>query len=93
MLVTAEGNGRNRWHSAVLAGGGAMAVAAAGWFYFPALLLLAFVPVVYWMGRRRCVRRMSVMARPFPASWEVVLQRGDFAVRLSGQHGRSRRRR
>ena len=74
MLVTAEMNRRNRSHSLVLAGAAAVVSAVAGWFYHPALLTLGLSPLIYWLLRRRCVRRMEIMKQPFPASWETGLQ-------------------
>ena len=29
---------------------------------------------IYWVVRRRCVRRLRIMEQPFPASWEQILQ-------------------
>ena len=35
---------------------------------------VALGPVAYWWIRRRCKRRMRVMAQPFPRVWEGILQ-------------------
>jgi MtfA peptidase len=74
MLVTAENNRRNRNHALGLAGVTAVAFAVAGWFFPPVLLFLGLCPLFYWLARRRCLRRLRIMRRPFPASWELVLQ-------------------
>ncbi|MEO8052547.1 MAG: zinc-dependent peptidase [Acidobacteriota bacterium] len=74
MLVTVEMNRRNRSQSLALAGAAAVASALAGWFCHPVLLTLGFSPFIYWLLRRRCVRRVKIMKQPFSASWEEVLQ-------------------
>ena len=74
MLVTPENNRRNRNHALALAGVMAVASAVAGWFFPPVLLSLGLCPFVYWLVRRRCLRRLRIMRQPFPASWEQVLQ-------------------
>ena len=35
---------------------------------------LAAAPIAYWWMRRRCKRRLRVMAQPFPRVWEGVLR-------------------
>ncbi len=74
MLVTPESNRRNRNHALAFAGAAAMASAVAGWFFHPILLALGLSPVIYWLLRRQCVRRLRIMKQPFPASWEQALQ-------------------
>ncbi len=74
MLVTVENNRRNRNHAFALAGAAAAAAAAAGWFWPPALLSLGLCPLIYWLARRRCLRRLKIMKQPFPAAWEQILQ-------------------
>ena len=74
MLVTPENNRRNRNHALALAGMAAVASTVAGWFSPPVLLSLALSPLIYWLARRRCLRRLRIMKRPFPAVWEEVLQ-------------------
>ena len=74
MLVTREMNRRNRKHAIALAGALAVASVFAGWSWPLALFGLGLCPLVYWLVRRRCARRFRVMAQPFPASWEQVLQ-------------------
>jgi MtfA peptidase len=74
MLVTPETNRRNRSHALATACLTATISLVAGFFFPPALVLLALSPLVYWLVRRRCLRRMRIMNLPFPASWELVLQ-------------------
>jgi len=74
MLVTPESNRRNRNHALALAGATAVASLIASWFWHPILLSLGLSPFIYWLVRRRCVRRLRIMEQPFPASWEQVLQ-------------------
>ena len=74
MLVTRENNRRNRTHAFVLVGAMAMMSAVAGWFFARAILSLGLCPIIYWLVRRRYVRRLRIMKLPFPASWEQVLQ-------------------
>ncbi len=74
MLVTLEGNRRNRNHAFALAGATAVTSVVAGWFWHPVLLSLGLSPLIYWLVRRRCVRRLRIMEQLFPASWEQVLQ-------------------
>jgi MtfA peptidase len=74
MLVTPEKNRRNRNLALVLAGITALTVAITGWFYWPAFLLLGLCPVIYWLVRRRTLRRLRIMDQPFPERWEQILQ-------------------
>ena len=74
MLVTLENNRRNRNHAFALAGATAVTAAVVGWFCPPALLSLGLCPFIYWLRRRRCLRRLRIMKQQFPASWEHVLQ-------------------
>ena len=74
MLVTPEQNRRNRNQARALAGATAVTSAVAGWVWHPVLLALGLSPVIYWVVRRRCLRRLRIMEQPFPASWEQVLQ-------------------
>ncbi len=74
MLVTRERNRRNREQAFALASGAAAVSLVLGWFFHPVLLSLGLSPFIYWLVRRRCVRRLRIMELPFPASWEQVLQ-------------------
>jgi Mlc titration factor MtfA (ptsG expression regulator) len=74
MLVTTQMNLRNRRRAIALAGAVAGIFAVAGYFVPPLLLGLALSPLVYWLVRRRCLRRLKVMAQPFPSAWEQALQ-------------------
>jgi len=74
MLVTPDGNRRNRGHAFALAGATAVTSGVAGWFCHPVLLSLGLSPFIYWLARRRDVRRLRIMEQPFPALWEQALQ-------------------
>jgi MtfA peptidase len=73
MLVTPASNRRNRHFALGLAAVAAVAVAAISFslpWCLPALLL---GPIIYWLVRRPCLRRLRVMAHPFPPVWEGIL--------------------
>ena len=74
MLITPETNRRNQRSAIVAAGLVVVAAGIAGHFYPAFLLLIPLGVLVYWLARRRCLRRMKVLTRPFPPAWEVILQ-------------------
>jgi Mlc titration factor MtfA (ptsG expression regulator) len=74
MIVTPQRNQQNRRHALAAATALAGASLVAGWFSPPLLLGLALCPLLYWLLRRRCLRRLAVMRQTFPASWEQILQ-------------------
>lgn len=74
MLVTSENNRRNSLHALALAGVMALPFLIGGWYYSVVLLCLGLCPILYWLVRRRCLRRLSIMKRPFPDPWEQILQ-------------------
>jgi MtfA peptidase len=74
MLVTPENNRRNRNRAFTLAGATAVIAAVAGWFWPFLFLFLVLCPLIYWLVRRRCLRRLRIMKQNFPASWEQLLQ-------------------
>jgi hypothetical protein len=74
MLVTLERNRRNRNQAFALAGGTAAASLVVGWFFHPVLLFLGLSPFIYWLVRRRRLRRLRIMEQPCPDLWEQVLQ-------------------
>jgi Mlc titration factor MtfA (ptsG expression regulator) len=45
-----------------------------GWFFPVVLVSLVLYPFVYWLARRRCLRRLRIMRQPFPVFWEQALQ-------------------
>ncbi|WP_455244466.1 zinc-dependent peptidase, partial [Petrachloros mirabilis] len=55
------------------AGGVALAASLLGSLFSPLWILLALSPLIYWLLRRRCLRRAAVMRLPFPNSWERIL--------------------
>jgi MtfA peptidase len=74
MLVTPETNRRNRSHALAIAGVAAMASAVASCFYTPVIYSLGLCPIVFWLVRRRCLRRLRIMRQPFPTPWEQILE-------------------
>src|SRR5579871_2818288 len=74
MLITPVTNRRNRIHAFAAAASIALASIAAACVSFPAIVTLALCPPAYWLVRRRCLRRLRLMQRPFPTSWEMILQ-------------------
>ena len=74
MLVTPQTNRSNQIRAAVLAVVTAIAFAVLGWFFPWCRLGVALGPVAFWWTRRRCVRRVKVMAGPFPRVWEGILR-------------------
>ena len=87
MLVTPESNNRNQWQAIAAAALAAAIIVAVGWFFPPFLFLLILCPILYWLLRRRCLRRLAVMKQPFPDPWEQILQSARCVLR------RPRRRR
>jgi len=73
-VVTIASNRKNRRNAAALTGVMAAIVTVAGWFWPPALLFLGLCPLLYWLLRRRCLRRLRAMKSPFPSAWEGILQ-------------------
>jgi Mlc titration factor MtfA (ptsG expression regulator) len=90
MLVTPATNRRNRHHALALAGVAAATSVVAGWFFSPVLLALALCPFIYWLVRRRCLRRLKVMRQPFPALWEHILQSHVLFFRSLPDHEKER---
>lgn len=75
MLVTPESQRRNRQLALVCAGALGLAALIAGWFFLPSLLIGLLCPIIYWLVRRKALRRLSVANQAFPAGWEQILQR------------------
>ena len=46
----------------------------ASLFYTSLILSLILCPILYWLVRRRSLRRLKIMGQPFAASWEQILQ-------------------
>jgi Mlc titration factor MtfA (ptsG expression regulator) len=74
MLVTHENDRQNRNHAILVAAAILVIAIVAGWFFRPAFGLLFLPPILYWISRRRTLRRLAVMNRPFPSSWEDILR-------------------
>ena len=74
MLVTPEQNRANQGLALFVAGTVGIIAALAGWFSPPFWGGLILCPFVWWLFRRRCLRRLRVMNQPFPQCWENILQ-------------------
>lgn len=74
MLVTPEIDRRNRRHALTVSAVVVAAGGALGWLYSPLLVALVLAPVAYWLMRRRCLRRLAAIRRPFPAEWQAALE-------------------
>jgi len=74
MLVTQQTNRRNRIIAIAVAATTVIASGVLGWFYPWFWLGAVIAPIAYWWMRRRCKRRMHVMAQPFPKVWEGILR-------------------
>ena len=74
MIVTPDINRRNHVTAIAFSLMVCVACAVLGWFYPWCWLGVVLAPVIYWWMRRRCVRRLRVMAQPFPQVWEGILQ-------------------
>ena len=73
MLVSPESNRENQRVAIALAVATVVLIGACA-FLNPAFLLgLPLALLVYWWLRKRTRRRISVLARPFPAEWEKLL--------------------
>jgi Mlc titration factor MtfA (ptsG expression regulator) len=74
MLVTPEADRRNQRQALVAAGIVALTAIFLG-SLSPALwILLGLSPFMYWLIRRRCLRRRAVMRLPFPHHREQILR-------------------
>jgi len=74
MIVTSEVNRRNRLHALTGATVTALAAGLLGLVFPPLFAGLILVPLVWWQLRRRVLRRLAVMGKPFPPAWEQILQ-------------------
>ncbi len=74
MIVTPDANRRNRREAIVAAVLVAVISGWWGWMSPPLWFLLGLSPFIYWWVRRRCLRRLAVLAQPFPEQWERILR-------------------
>ena len=74
MLVTRQTNRKNQRLAIAVAVTTVFAFAVMGWFLPWFWLGVTLGPLAHWWIRRRCKRRMQVMAQPFPRVWEGVLR-------------------
>jgi MtfA peptidase len=87
MLVTPAADKRNRT-VALLVSGFAVATAGVAGLAWPVLWLgVASGPLLWWLLRRRCLRRLSLMRQPFPPGWEAILHKHvSYFVKLDETH-------
>ncbi|MBN9521185.1 zinc-dependent peptidase [bacterium] len=93
MLVTPAIDRHNRRHARTAAAAVAVTGGVLGWVFAPLFALLALAPAAYWLLRRRVVRRLAVTARPFPPTWQAVLDRRVRYYRALDDAGKERFRR
>jgi MtfA peptidase len=74
MLITPEIDRQNRNFALTLTGMIALGIVVSSWYSSFLLAFLCLCPVVYWLLRRKYVRRLRAMRRPFPATWEEILE-------------------
>jgi Mlc titration factor MtfA (ptsG expression regulator) len=74
MLVTFQTNRRNQQLAVATAAATVIVSVVLGWFYPWCWLGVVLGPLVHWWMRRRCKRRLWMMAQPFPRVWEGVLR-------------------
>jgi len=65
MIITPEINQRNKRFSITLGAIFTFLPLVCGFFFWPLWLFVPLGGFLYWFTRRRCVRRMRVMAEPF----------------------------
>lgn len=73
MLVTAKQYRQNQIFAICVATAISIAGILIGFFKPLALLLVPLAGLAYWYLRRRTIRRLKVIAAPFPDDWERVL--------------------
>ena len=73
MLVTPEKNRRNQLQALGVAAVAVVLAGLSGAAWPPLWAGLALGPLLYWLVRRSCLRRLAVMQQPFPAAWEEIL--------------------
>jgi len=74
MLVTPQTNHRNQTLAIAVATTTVIVFGVLGLFFPWCWLGVGIGPIAYWWIRRRCQRRMHVMAQPFPRVWEGILR-------------------
>lgn len=90
MLETKKSNQSNQRTAFVLAGVVGVSALLLATLSPIWLLGLPFAAVVYWWWRRRTVRRLHVMAQPFPQELESALQQYVVYYRALNDAGRER---
>ncbi len=74
MLVDAAANAHNRKTAFWISGWVALAGCILAWFSPWALILLPAAVGIFFLLRRKTLRRLRVIAQPFPEVWEATLQ-------------------
>lgn len=74
MLVDAVSNAENRKSALLFSGLVALAGCVVSWFSLFGLILFPIAAAVFYLLRRKSLRRRRVMAEPFPEVWEATLQ-------------------
>jgi Mlc titration factor MtfA (ptsG expression regulator) len=90
VYVTPVIDRHNRRHARTVAAAVAVAGGLLGWVFPPLFALLVLAPLAYWLLRRRVVRRLAVVARPFPPAWQTVLDRRVRYYRALDDAGKAR---
>ena len=90
MLVTEESNRRNQWHASIFAALALIIIILLALKWPGAILALPLAWGVYHLFRRRTLRRMEVVAEPFPEGWEDILQRNVAFYQALDEAGRER---
>ncbi|TWU16078.1 M90 family metallopeptidase [Allorhodopirellula heiligendammensis] len=74
MLVDATANAHNRKTACLISGLIAIAGCILSWFSLWGLILVPVAAGAFYLLRRKTLRRLQVMATPFPEVWEATLQ-------------------
>lgn len=74
MLVDAATNARNRMTALLIAVLIALIGSGVSWFSLWGLVLLPIAIGFFFLLRRKTLRRLRVIAQPFPDAWEATLQ-------------------
>ena len=90
MLETPETNRINRRNAAIVSSVVAALFLALAWIHPVWLLGLPIAGFVYWWWRRRTVRRLAVIAEPFPPEIEADLQQYVAYFRALDESGKER---
>ena len=90
MLVTEESNRSNQRHASAFATVVAVIIGLMALKWHLAVFALPLVGCVYHLLRRRTLRRIKIVAEPFPAVWEEVLQQNVVFYQALDEAGQER---